>query len=162
MCTRAQSCDSHKHAATHACMHAHMHAHAHTHAHYHTHTHPMGETLRLGRKGTKKETTLKSLSQLRFLHATSPSLHLSPCKNLSWDKDLKVASFLVPFLPRRRVSPMGVDAEPTQVSEHRQSEEMATSQGRWAGSFCLNLATHLIEASAHAQHRQSTQTSAQP
>ena len=54
---------------------------------------PVGETLRLERKGT----------HLGFLHATSPSLHLSACKNMRWDKDLKVVSFLVPFLPRHRV-----------------------------------------------------------
>ena len=68
---------------------------------------PMGETLRLGRKGTKKEATFKSLSQLRFLHGDRCRLGLVACKNLSWDKDFKVVSFLVPFLPRRRVSPTG-------------------------------------------------------
>ena len=51
-----------------------------------------------------------SLSQLRFLHADRCGLGLVACKNLSWDKDFKVVSFLVPFLPRRRVSPTGLRA----------------------------------------------------
>ena len=71
---------------------------------------PVGETLRLERKGTKKETTLRSLSHLGFLHATSPSLHLSACKNMRWDKDLKVVSFFGPFSPQAqgvRVSVVG-------------------------------------------------------
>ena len=76
---------------------------------------PMGETLRLGRKGTKKETTLKSLSHLRFLHADSCRLGLVACKNLGWDRDFKVVAFWVTFLPRRRVSPHGLSPARTRV-----------------------------------------------
>ena len=69
----------------------------------------MGETLSLRRKLTKKETTLRPLSHLRFLHADRRRLGLVACKSLRWDRDLRVVSFLVPFLPRRRVSTMGGD-----------------------------------------------------
>ena len=72
---------------------------------------PVGGTQCLGRKrDQKRKTILKSLSQLRFLHADRCRLVLVACKNLRWDKDCKVVSFLVPFLPRRRVSPMGTAA----------------------------------------------------
>ena len=64
---------------------------------------PVGETLRLGRNGTKKETTWRSLSHPRVLHATSPGLHLSACKILSWAKDLFFCplSFKAQSLPHR-------------------------------------------------------------
>ena len=68
---------------------------------------PWGRVCAWGEKGTKKKAALKSLSHLRFWHADRCRPGLVACKNLRWDKDFKVVSFLVPFLPRRRVSPTG-------------------------------------------------------